>query len=73
MIKLYRDIAVRVLGDELCNKVDFLRQNGINIHDLIVSTINTKYSELKKGDAKNKNCNNRNYCNPECYTSYHLG
>jgi hypothetical protein len=48
MVKLYRDISVRVFGEEFCSKVDFLRQNGINIHDLIVSAINAKYFELKE-------------------------
>lgn len=47
MVKLYRDIAVRLFGEENCTQVDFLRQNGINIHDLIVSAINVKYSELE--------------------------
>lgn len=48
MIKLYRDISVRVFGEELCAKVDFLRKKGINIHDLIISAINAKYFELKE-------------------------
>lgn len=52
MIKLYRDIAIRVFGEELCSQVDFLRQNGINIHDLIVSAINAKFYEIKKRDLK---------------------
>jgi hypothetical protein len=65
MEKLYRDIAVRVFGTEICSKVDFLRQNGINLSDLIVESINKKYFELKENKLSNKNCNNGNYCNPE--------
>jgi hypothetical protein len=52
MVKLYRDIAVRLFGEENCTQVDFLRQNGINIHDLIVSAINANFYEIKKRDLK---------------------
>ena len=47
MIKLYRDIAVRLFGEENCTQVDFLRQNGINLSELIREAINAKYMEIK--------------------------
>jgi hypothetical protein len=52
-MKLYRDINVRLYGSELCDKVDTLRQKGINLTELIKKAIND-YGDVAKHEQSNK-------------------
>lgn len=42
MVKMYRDITIRVYGEKHCKAVDKLRKNGVNITELLTLAIEKK-------------------------------
>lgn len=42
MIKMYRDITIRVYGTKHCQIVDKLRKNGVNMKELFIPVIEKK-------------------------------